>query len=48
MFVDSSDECNILNFNIGGAAGTARSWDIKVTQFNCMDERGGELLNACT
>lgn len=36
MFVDASEACNILSFQIGPAVGSAtREWAIKITQFAC-------------
>ena len=43
MWVPASDECNMLNFDIDtGLAGTTRSWQIKVTQFECNDLKAPE------
>ncbi|TRY72707.1 hypothetical protein TCAL_13001 [Tigriopus californicus] len=42
MVVDASDQCHEAVFNFGGSAMTPRSWDIKVTQFACNEEMGGE------
>jgi len=33
MYVDASDSCNILSFQLAGTG--KRSWEIKVTQLNC-------------
>ena len=43
MIVDASDDCVTANFNFGSmSGGTARSWNIKVTQYNCgLDEIAG-------
>ena len=39
MIVDASDDCVTANFNLGAQnGGTARSWNIKVTQYNCGQE----------
>lgn len=36
MYVDSSDLCNDLGFNIGAGTSTVtRSWTIKITQYDC-------------
>ncbi|XP_059097889.1 uncharacterized protein LOC131892134 [Tigriopus californicus] len=36
MYVDSSDACNELAFNLGSSGSTVtRSWRIKVTQYSC-------------
>jgi len=41
MIVDTDGSgCVTTNFGIGGGQ-TARSWDIKVTQYRCGDENGG-------
>ena len=45
MFVDSSPECNVLNFGLGSGSGVTRMWDIKVTQFACGEERGGKIFS---
>ena len=34
-------DCQMVNMQIGGATTTTRSWDIKVTQYNCGDEDMG-------
>lgn len=44
MIVDAGDACTMLNFAIGGAITTSRSWDIFVSQYKCsdtQDTRGG-------
>lgn len=41
MIVDASDQCHEAAFNFGASAMTARTWDIKVTQFTCTEEMGG-------
>ena len=33
MYVDASQACNMLSFQLAGTG--KRSWEIKVTQFNC-------------
>merc|ERR1711971_124357 len=36
MFVDSSDQCNDIGFNIGAGTSTlTRSWTIEITQYDC-------------
>lgn len=40
--MDASDQCHEAAFNFGASAMTARTWDIKVTQFTCTEEMGGE------
>ena len=38
MWVPASDKCNQLNFDIDtGTTGTTRTWNIKVTQYECND-----------
>jgi len=37
MWIEASDMCNSVNFNIGGGM-TTRNWNIKVTQVTCNDE----------
>nr|XP_040564348.1 uncharacterized protein LOC121114441 [Lepeophtheirus salmonis] len=37
MIVDADDNCNVVSFAIGAAAVPLRSWNIKVTQYNCDD-----------
>lgn len=42
MVLDSNGvDCQMVNMQIGGATTTTRSWDIKVTQYNCGDEDMG-------
>ena len=42
VVLDSNgDDCQMVNMQIGGATTTTRSWDIKVTQYNCGDEDMG-------
>jgi hypothetical protein len=42
IYVDSSAECNVVSFGIGaGDTTSTRAWDIKVTQYNCDDPKGG-------
>ncbi|TRY80950.1 hypothetical protein TCAL_09568 [Tigriopus californicus] len=40
MIVDASDACHTANFVMSGTG--TRSWDIKVTQYKCGDEMGGD------
>jgi len=42
MYIDSSSSCMKAVFNFGSAI-VARSYDIKVTQYNCGDEMAGPL-----
>ncbi|XP_059081532.1 uncharacterized protein LOC131879276 [Tigriopus californicus] len=35
MYVDASDACNDLSFQLGSAGTTGRRWSIKVTQYGC-------------
>ncbi|CAB4062080.1 unnamed protein product [Lepeophtheirus salmonis] len=37
LIVDADDNCNVVSFAIGAAAVPLRSWNIKVTQYNCDD-----------
>ena len=38
MFIPASDDCNELKFDIDtGNTGVTRTWQIKVTQFECND-----------
>jgi hypothetical protein len=42
IYVDASASCNVVMFDIGTADTTStRVWDIKVTQYNCGDTKGG-------
>ena len=41
MILDASDQCNTALFTLGGTGSTSRSWEIKVTQYECGDENGG-------
>lgn len=43
VIVDASNQCHDVVFNLGGGTGQTRSWDIKVTQFTCNQELGGEM-----
>ena len=36
----------MLNFGLGSGSGVTRMWDIKVTQFACGEERGGNIPTA--
>jgi len=38
MYVDSSDLCNKITFTLDTEVGFARKWDIKVTQYDEMDD----------
>jgi len=43
MWVPASDSCNMINFDIDtGSTGTTRTWQIKVTQFECNDLKAPE------
>ena len=35
MYLDSSEMCNELAFNIGTTTTVTRSWTIKITQYDC-------------
>ena len=42
MYLDASDSCHELNFNIGNSdSTTSRFWDIKITHYDCGSEKGG-------
>ena len=42
MFIDASDACSMLNFNIAAGETTiTRQWDIKITQYECGSEIAG-------
>ena len=46
VFLDATPDCSELNFNIGNSdMATPRSWEIKITQYNCGDEKGGNLTS---
>ena len=38
VYVDASEQCNELNFQLGASSTAARSWSIKVTQVSCDSE----------
>ena len=42
MIVDATDSCHVAAFEIGGST-TTRKWDIKITQYACGDEQGGNI-----
>lgn len=35
MYVDASDACNELSFQLGSASSVNRQWSIKITQYSC-------------
>lgn len=43
MWVPASDQCNTLNFDLDTGTTTTRTWQIKVTQFECNDLMAPEL-----
>ena len=45
MILDASDSCNDVNFNFGSGSSTSRSYDIKVTQYECGVNLGGEFFH---
>ena len=38
VILDTCDMCHDVIFNIGGTTTTSRSWDIRVTQYDCGQE----------
>ena len=42
VYVDASDACHKIAFDISPADSSTRTWDIKVTQYECGAEDGGE------
>ena len=46
MFLDASDTCSDLTFAIGNGNTATRSFDIKITQYECGSEKGGDVDSA--
>ena len=42
MYVDASAMCNRVAFDLGSGATDSRSWDIKVTQYECGHAMAGK------
>ena len=38
VILDTHDMCHDVIFNIGATSTTSRSWDIRVTQYDCGQE----------
>ena len=42
MYVPASDSCNMINIDIDTGSSVTRSWQIKVTQFECNSPKAPE------
>ena len=41
VYVDASNNCHTVAFDISSGSSTTRNWDIKVTQYECGHHNGG-------
>ena len=44
VFVEASDSCHSVNFDINEGESSSRTWDIKVTQYECSNEMAGKTM----
>ena len=42
MYVPASDGCNMINIDIDTGSSVTRTWQIKVTQYECKDLKAPE------
>ena len=47
VILDASDQCNDIAFNYGSSSTSSRSYDIKITQYECGSNLGGINLYFC-